>query len=74
MGKQVQISCAVIAQLISTFVFTSTIFLFYVNPKFQGASFVLRLHVRFVSDLVGNPEDWFSVARLIFKPSCLQDR
>ena len=56
-----QISFAVTAKLISAFVFATRIvyFLFYLNPKFQASSSFLRLY-RFVSDLVGNPEDRFS--------------
>ena len=53
------------AKLISAFVFATRIvqFLFYLNPKFQVSSHLLWLYlctVRFVSDLVGNPEDLFS--------------
>ena len=56
-----QISCAVTAQLISAFVFATRIvqFLFFLNQK-------LKLHMfygctdRFVSELVGNPEDRLS--------------
>ena len=48
-----QISFAVTAKLISAFVFATRIVqsLYFLNPKFQA---------RFVSDLVGNPEDRFS--------------
>ena len=55
-----QISCAVTAQLISTFAFVKHIvqFLFYLCTKFQASSFIL-----FVSDLVGNPNCWFSHAQ-----------
>ena len=59
-----QISCAVTAQLISTFVFVPRLvkFLFYF-PKFQVSSFILR----FVSDLVINPNCWFSHAQAHIK-------
>ena len=52
-----QISFAVTAKLISTFVFATRIvqFLFFLNPKFPAAS-----HLRFVLGMVGNPEDRFS--------------
>ena len=41
-----QISCAVTAQLISAFVFTTSIihFLFFLNPKFQACSLLLWLY------------------------------
>ena len=41
-----QISCAVTAKLISTFVFATRIvqFLFYLNPKFQVSGHLLRLY------------------------------
>ena len=43
---KMQISCAVTAQLISAFVFAIQIVhpLFYLNPKFQGSSLLLRLY------------------------------
>ena len=43
---KVQISCAVIAQLISPFVLATQIvqFLFFLNPKFQAAGLILWLH------------------------------
>ena len=46
MQKQRHISCAVTAQLISAFVFATRIvqFLFFLNPKFQAASFLLKLY------------------------------
>ena len=52
---------AVTAKLISAFVLASQIvqLLFFLNPKFQLACFC-DCAGRFVSDLVGNPEDWFS--------------
>ena len=54
-----QISCAVIVQLISAFVFTTRIVqsLYFLNPKFQASSHLLWL---ISLDLVGNPEDRFS--------------
>ena len=54
------------AKLISAFFFRHTdsaIPLLDLNPKFQVSSHLLWLYlctVRFVSDLVGNPEDLFS--------------
>ena len=58
---EAQISYAVIAQLISAFVFATLIvqFLFFLNPKFQDSGHLLRLY-RIVSDLAGNHEDRFS--------------
>ena len=46
MRKQAQISCAVTAQLISTFVFATRKeqFLFVLNPKFQAFSLFLRMY------------------------------
>ena len=38
----------------------STIFFFSLNSKFQASSYLCGYTVRFVSDLVGNPEDRFS--------------
>ena len=57
-----QISCAVTAQLISAFVFsTPTVqFLFFLNPKFQASSHFLWVYNLVCADLVGNPEDRFS--------------
>ena len=51
----------VTVKLISAFVFATWIVqsLFYLNTKFQVTSHLLALY-RFVSDLVGNPEDRFS--------------
>ena len=57
-----QISCAVTAQLISAFVFAIRI----INPStnyfrnFQPLAIFCGCTDRFVSDLVGNPEDRFS--------------
>ena len=50
------------AKLISPFVFATLIvkYLSYLNPKFQAFRHIQYLHSRFVSDLVGNPEDRFS--------------
>ena len=62
-----QISFAVTAKLISTFIFATRIVqsLFYLNPKFQESSYILcDCTARFVSDLVGNPEDRFLRTRL----------
>ena len=57
-----QISCAVTAQLISAFVFATQIVqsLFFLNPKFKPLAIFCSCTVRFVSDLVGNPEYRFS--------------
>ena len=57
------VSCAVTAQLISAFVFATRIVhsLYFLNPKFQASSHLLRLYTaRFVLDQVKNPEDRFS--------------
>ena len=56
--QKAQISSAVTAQLISTFVFATKIVqsLFFLNLKFQASSYLSV----FVSDLVGNPKDRFS--------------
>ena len=50
------------AKLISAFVFATRIvqFLFFLNPKFQASSRLCDCTGRFVSDLVGHPEDPFS--------------
>ena len=62
--NKTQISFAVTAKLISAFVFARQIvqFLFYLNPKFQASSHLVLCGctARFMSDLVGNPEDRFS--------------
>ena len=34
--------------------------LYFLNPKFQASSHFYGCTARFVSDLVGNPIDWFS--------------
>ena len=54
-----QISCAVTAQVISTFVFTTQIvqFLYCLNAKFQASNHLLW---PYLSDLVRNLEDMFS--------------
>ena len=65
-----QISCAVTAKLISAFVFATRIVqpLFCLNP---ASSFFCDCTDRFVSDMVGNPENRFSrvAAHLIPPPS-----
>ena len=61
-----QISCAVTAQLISVFVFATHIvhFLFFLNPKIQACSLLLRLYIgRFTLDLNGNPNCWLAYAK-----------
>ena len=57
-----QISFGVTAKLISAFVFATWIvqFLFFLNPKFQVLACFCDCTCWFVSDLVRNPEDWFS--------------
>ena len=57
-----QISFTVTAKLISAFVFATRIVqsLYLLNPKFQASSILSDCNARFVSDLVGNPEDRFS--------------
>ena len=57
-----QISFAIAAKLISAFVFATQIVqtLYFLNPKFQASSHISDCTALFVSDLVGNPEDWFS--------------
>ena len=56
-----QISFAVTAKLISTFVFTTGIVhsLFFSYPKFQASSYFLRLYRPVCVDLVGTPEARF---------------
>ena len=62
-----QISFAVTAKLIITFVFTTRIvqILFYLNQKFQASSSFLCLY-RFVPDLYGNHIVGFPTRRLIW--------
>ena len=58
-----QISCAVLAQLISAFVFATWIVqsLFYLNPKCQASSHLLWLYSRVcVGPGPGNPEGRFA--------------
>ena len=56
----------VTAQLISAFVFATQNLilqlLFFLNPKFQASSLWPSSETagHYVSDLVGNPKDWFS--------------
>ena len=59
---KMQISFAVTAKLISLFVFATWIVqsLFYLNPNFKPLAIFCGFTAWFVSDLVGNPEDWFS--------------
>ena len=54
-----QISCAVTAQLISTFVYATWIVqsLFFLNPKFKLLVIFFSCTGRFALDLVGNPKD-----------------
>ena len=57
-----QFRCAVTTQLISTFGFAAKIelSLYFENSKFQLLTIFCGCTARFVSDLVGNPEDKFS--------------
>ena len=57
-----QISFAVIAKLISVFVFATQIVqsIHFLNPKIQALVIFCDCAARFVSDLVGSPEDLFS--------------
>ena len=57
-----QISCAVTAQLISAFVFATQIvqYLFLLNQDFKPFAYFCDCKALFRSDLMGNPEDWFS--------------
>ena len=59
-----QVSCAVTAQLISAFVFAKRIVqsLYFLNfiHNFKPLAILSGCTAWFVSDLVGNPEDWFS--------------
>ena len=57
-----QISCAVIAQLISAFVFATQILqsLYFLNPKYLASSHLLWLHSPVCVRPGRNPEDRFS--------------
>ena len=57
-----QISFAVTAKLISTFVFATKIVqsLFFLNPKFQASSYLLWLHSLVCVRPGWKPEHWFS--------------
>ena len=57
-----QVSFAVTAKLISAFVFATRIVqsLYFLNPNFKLLTISCGCTARFVSDLVENPEDWFS--------------
>ena len=60
--KKTQISCAVTAQLISAFVFASQIepSILFLHPVFKLLPLFCDCADQFLSDLVGNLEDWFS--------------
>ena len=64
---------AVIAKLISTFVFATRIvqFLFYLNPKFQASSSFLCLYRLVCVEPVRKPHCWFSheVAHMLVNKS-----
>ena len=61
-ADQLLSNCTVTAQLTSAFVFAIQIVqsLFNLNPKFQASVIFCGCTARFLSDLVGNPEDGFS--------------
>ena len=59
MKTKAQISCTVTVQLINAFCFS--LYRNYLNPIFHASSDLLWLYsLRFVLELVGNPEDRFS--------------
>ena len=60
--KKTQISFPVTAKLISAFVFTTRVvqFIFFLNPKFQASSHLLRLHRPDCVGPVRKPHCWFS--------------
>ena len=62
MKTKAQISGAVTAELISTFVFTTEIVQSLLLPisEFQASSYLLWLYSPVVADLVGDPKDRFS--------------
>ena len=70
-----QISCAVTAQLISAFVFATRIVQYSSSSNIQNFKFLAIFcdcTGRFVSNLVGNPEDRFSgVAAILLFTCCL---
>ena len=67
-----QISFAVTAKLISAFVFATRIVqsLYFLNPKFKHLAFFFDCTARFVSDLVGNPEDGFLMRLILTYKIC----
>ena len=72
--SKVQISCAVTAQLISTFDFATQIvqFLFFLNPKFPASSLFLRLYRPVLFRPVGKiPKTGFLASQLISAYSVL---
>ena len=72
--KQRRISAA--AQLISAFVFATRIVqsLFFLEPNTKFLAVLCECTGRFVSDLVGNPEDRFSsVAAQLFMLATIKD-
>ena len=61
------ISCAVTAQLIGAFVFTTQVVSsFFLNLNFQASNFILRCTDLFVSDLAEIRKTSFLTSRLIF--------
>ena len=60
--KQRRIAGRLPAHLISAFVFTTQIIqsLYFINPKFQVSSHLLRLYSQVCDGLVGNPKDRIS--------------
>ena len=69
-----QTSFAVTAKLISVFVFATRIVkdCVFLNPKFQAFSLFQRLYRPVVSDLIGNPNCWFSQAQAkLYEVACV---
>ena len=70
-----QISFAVTAKLISVFVFATRIvhFLFFLNPKFQASSLLLKLYRPVCVRPVRKPHCWFSheAAQCSYKPTVM---
>ena len=60
MRKQTQISFVVTAKLIIAFVFAIRIVQSLYFLDFKSLAIFCNCTARFVLDLVGNPEDWFS--------------
>ena len=71
MKPKAQISCAVTAQLISAFVFTTWIVLslFFLNPKFQFSSLILCLYSSFCVGLGQKPKAHSSFYKFLMNMS-----